>query len=328
MTITQSAFLAKSWNPVEVWFRPFIAIAAITHYIIKILLPINQAIIYPLWNLSLTNTRYLSSIIFILTLFFLIWRYRKTLPDMFFWGLALFLVTVSPMLGFIHFTWMEFAFVSDHYVYLGSPGVILMVVLAFEVIQKKWLYKSAVSSHLASDKSRKLRFNIFIISLICIATAAFSFRIVQQNKTWKNNFTLWTYTLTINPDCMIAHLNLGNHYMRNGDYKAAMSHYYEAARIDPDYAIAYRNVAICLQNLNRKDEAVSWYKAAVETVNRKSPQSWSLHTEYADYLLQLGRKKDALAEYELILKKNPPNAEKIKQTIRMVQSQIHSTLSN
>jgi protein O-mannosyl-transferase len=324
ITASQEALLAKSWNPVEVWIRPFIAIAAIAHYVIKMFLPFNQAIIYPRWDLSLANPRYVLSIIFISALFFLIWRSRKTLPAVFFWALALFLVTVSPMLGLKHFIWMEFAFVSDHYMYLGSPGIILMAVLSVDVMRQKWLDKVPVLSDPVLNKSKRYGFNIALIPLLCLVIAICCFRIIDQNKTWKNNFTLWTHTLAVSPDCMIAHINLGNHYLRKGDFKDAFAHYSETARIDPDYALGKRNAARCLRYMNKTDDAIFWYKDAVETLDRESPRSWSVHTEYADYLLQLGRMEESLAEYKVILAKNPPDAGKIKQTIRMMESRINS----
>jgi len=318
VTVYRSAYIAKSWEPVDLWLRPFIAISAIVHYILKMLLPFNQAILYPRWAESLAEPRYWLSLLFVMVMIGLVRRYRRSLPDLWFWGLLLFLITISPMLGFKHFSWMQFAFVSDHYMYIGGTGVILMVCLMVD----QWCRHGLQTGTGPHPKNRaKIRPRIILaLSFAFVFLAICCCRVGEQNRTWKNNFTLWTHTLSINPDSFVANLNLGNHYRRKGDLQSALTHYIETVRIRPDLVRGKRDAARCLGQLERVDAAIAYYRAAVKTANRKNPRSWSVHTEYADYLFSRGRVKEALAEYEMILKKNPPNKEKIKQKIRTIRS--------
>jgi hypothetical protein len=107
---------------IDLLMRPFIAVSAIAHYFVKMVIPVNLAAIYPRWELSLSEPRYWISAAGVIAACLLIWRYRDSLEDLWFWGLALFIFTISPILGLKYFSWMSFSFVADHYMYLGSSG--------------------------------------------------------------------------------------------------------------------------------------------------------------------------------------------------------------
>jgi hypothetical protein len=309
ITTTREQSIAKSWDSVDLSLRPFIAVSAIVHYVTKMLLPIHQAIIYPRWSESLWTPRYWISLVVVAAAAGLIWRYRRWLGDHWLWGLGLFLLTVAPVIGLKDFIWMQYAFVSDHYMYYGSTGVILMVGLLLE----KWCRQPA-----SFRRSRVATAG----ALSLVALAACGWRTVQQGATWKNNETLWTHTLTISPDCMIARLNLGNLRDRQGDLERALAEYKEMARIDPTFARAWLSCADVTRRLDRPEEAIQYYRTAVAAVEAKSPRSWSVHTQYADYLRSLGRNPEALAEYQAILRKRPPNAAAIQRAIQEIQEAV------
>ncbi len=317
ITSVREQFIAKSWEPLPYTLRPFIAVAALVHYVTKMLLPVRQAIIYPRWSESLLVPRYWISLAVVVAAGYLIWRHRRRLGDLWLWGLGLFLLTVAPVIGLKNFIWMQYAFVSDHYMYYGSAGIILMIGLLLE----KWC-RAAEASEMDDTPeaiSRLHRTRLAVAGGLSLAVlAACGWRSVQQCHTWKDNGTLWRHTVGVSPDCMIARMNLGNHYGRCREYEKALEQYREQARIDPHFATAWRSCARTARVLQRPDEAIAYYQLSVSTADAKNPRAWSIHVEYADYLWSLGRRNEAIAEYQAILQKRPADAaliNRIQQTI-------------
>jgi hypothetical protein len=300
----REGFIAKSWTPTEVYLRPFIAVSALVHYVVKMLAPVKQAIIYPRWGETLAEPRYWISLLVVIAAAILIRRYRAWLGDFWLWGLALFLLTVAPVLGLKHFIWMQFAFVSDHYMYYGSAGILLMIGLLLE----RWCRAGRRSLRMA------------IVGFVCLlALAGCAWRSVQQCRTWKDNGTLWSHTLRISPDCALANGNLGNSYFRHGMYEEALERYERWIRIEPNFARARRAGARAAKELGRVDEAVAHYQSAVAIAHAKEPGSWSIRAEYADYLLTLKRYREALAEYEAVLQRSPPKPAPIQKRVEQLR---------
>jgi tetratricopeptide (TPR) repeat protein len=303
----REGFIAKSWEPIETTLRPFIAVSALVHYVTKMLVPIKQAIIYPRWEESLGNPRYWISLAVIIAAAYLIRRYRNWLGDFWLWGLALFLLTIAPVLGLKHFIWMQFAFVSDHYMYYGSAGVLLMVGLLLE----RWC------------RAGKLRARTAAVGILClVALAGCAWRSVEQCRTWKNNAVLWSHTLSVAPDCALANGNLGNSYYRHEMYEEALERYKHWVRIEPNFARARRSVARAAKRLGRVEEAIEYYQAAIAISESKAPRSWSIRAEYAEYLVTIRRYNQALAEYEEVLRRSPPNPAPIAKRVEQLRQAL------
>ena len=318
ITSNREASIAKAWEPIDIWLRPFIAVSAIVHYVGKVLLPVKQALIYPRWAESLLEPRYWISAALFAGAAFLIRRYRAWLGDLWLWGLALFLLTVAPVVGLKHFIWTQYSFVSDHYMYYGTPGVLLMIGLLLE----KWWRVPAPSAPEGPPRSGSVvsTWRLAVVgALSLVVLAGLGRRTVQQNRTWKNNVTLWNHTLTVSPDCFVARLNLGNHYSRNGDHETALMHYKDWTRISPNFVRAWRSCASEAKQLGRVDEVIGYYRKAVAVAEAKNPLSWSVQTEFAGYLQSPGRIDEALAQYEAVLEKNPPNADKVKPVVERLR---------
>ncbi|UCG12243.1 MAG: tetratricopeptide repeat protein [Deltaproteobacteria bacterium] len=324
ITSAREAHIAKSWEPIDVWLRPFIAVSSLVHYVGKMLLPVKQAIIYPRWAESLLEPRYWISLAIFVAAAILIRRYREWLGDHWLWGLALYLLTVAPVLGLKHFIWTQFAFVSDHYMYYGSPGILLMIGLLLE----RWCREKDPSpgdGRAATSTSLKQSRVVVVGVLSVLGLAACGWRTVQQNRTWHDNAALWTHTLTVSSDCFLANMNLGNHYSREGNDQRALELYRECTRIRPDFAHTWRSSARKAGRLGLVDEAIGRFKNAVAAAEAKNPWAWSIQVEYADYLSSLGRLEEALVEYETVLQKEPPEASKIKAKADRVRLRVRNS---
>ncbi len=315
LTAIREASIAKSWEPIDMLLRPFIAVAALVHYVVKMFVPIKQAIIYPRWAESLSEPRYWISLVVVIVATILIWRYRAWLGDLWLWALALFLLSVAPVLGIKYFIWMQFAFVSDHYMYYGAPGVLLLAGL----LLARWCARESAEA----DGARHHGGRLAVVSVVCLlALAGCGVRTVQQNRTWKNNVTLWTHTLRLSPDCVVCNLNMGNHYARTGDHERALQHYKEFARVRPDYIRAWTACARQARQLGLTDEVITYYQQAIAAAEAKDRPTNRIQLEYADYLQTIGLFRQALAQYEAALAKRPPNAAAIDRVIEQIRRRL------
>ena len=157
---------------------------------------------------------------------------------------------------------------------------------------------------------------------ILIALSVCGLRTVQQNRTWKNNVTLWEHNLKINPDSFIANRNLGNHYTRNGDHERALAYYRELTRAYPELSISWNTSARAARRLQRTGEAIGYYKNAIIALERNNFRSWRLRTEYADYLNAIGNTSEALSEYQAIIAKEPPNMKKLEEKVESLRMRL------
>ena len=76
--------------------------------------------------------------------------------------------------------------------------------------------------------------------------------------------TLYRTTIDRNPDCWMAHYNLGLALADRGQLDEAIDHYKKAMEIQPDYAEAHYNLGIALASRGQLDEAIAHYKKAIE----------------------------------------------------------------
>ena len=76
---------------------------------------------------------------------------------------------------------------------------------------------------------------------------------------YRDNFTLYRTTLALNPDCWMAHNNLGQLLAAQpGRGPEARAEYEEALRLKPDYADAHNNLGLELSDGTRPEAPTRW----------------------------------------------------------------------
>jgi|GEM_PF-6422500 len=319
---------AKSRDPVDPVMRVPVAAAAITHYVSKFVAPVNLVPIYPRWpvdpSVNLFDLRYVVSLIALLVAAMLAWCYRRKLSVFVFWGAAFFLLAILPMLGFKYFNFLQFSFVSDHFVYHATPGFFLLVGLLLDRLCGKNRASAstgdnATTSDAQASPSAGRAMAVYLVTVGMLVIC--SWLTFQQNKVWKNGITFWEHTLTCNPDCFPGQWNLGNHYTRQHDYATALSYYREAARILDTHVWSRQYCARCCKELGRPDEALMYYQDAIDVAAKTKRFALDVRLEYAKYLSQLGKLQEAQVEYAKILKQRPHHKEAAMAT-RNLQNKI------
>ncbi len=98
------------------------------------------------------------------------------------------------------------------------------------------------------------------------------------------------HALDLDPDHVIARINLGRLLHGDGNLTGAEAHYREAIRSDPHYALGWYNLGVLLEDTSRPDDALACYEQAV----RADPELADAHYNLALLYDHAGRKPDAL----------------------------------
>lgn len=107
-------------------------------------------------------------------------------------------------------------------------------------------------------------------------------------------------SLKLNPSLASAHANLGSLYAKEEQWELAINCYQNALNIDPHFAGFYRNLAKVWQQVGREDLMVECWRQAVALEPEKTAAAD--YFNLAEKLLELERKEEAISYYRLAIK--------------------------
>jgi tetratricopeptide (TPR) repeat protein len=267
--------------------RLLIAGRDIWFYLGKLCWPVELAFIYPRWNVSQAVWwQYLFPAAALLLLGVLVWRrWRGPLA-----GLLFFVGTLFPALGFFNVYPFRFSFVADHFQYLAGLGPLTLAAAGI----------SAVPGLFRNRKP-------FLEPMMCAVLL-----LVLGTLTWKqcgmyaNDETLWQKTLRLNPNCWLAHHNLGFDLLqKEGRVDEAIAHFEKALEIDPATASTQFNLGDAFREKGQMDEAITHYRKALQI----KPDYAEAHNGLGNALLQKGSLDEAITHYRKALQIKPDIAE-------------------
>ncbi|HPR52128.1 MAG TPA: tetratricopeptide repeat protein [Deltaproteobacteria bacterium] len=137
--------------------------------------------------------------------------------------------------------------------------------------------------------------------LVILVLAFLSWR---QTGYWKNDFTLFSHSLAVDPDNYVAHVNLGNAYAMQDDYKQAAVHYQDALRIHRSDVLALNNLGKLSTKLGDKDRAIRYYSEAL----RYEPEDSTAHYELGSLYAERGALDEAIGHFSSVIRGDPSNA--------------------
>lgn len=187
--------------PIENKQRPLVAGSVLLFYPYKMLIPINQTPIYPLWDPDLADIRWYLPLLLSVGFIALIIRYRHKLGPHFIWATLLYGVTQVPMLGFKNINYFQFAFVADHYFYHGSIALFLMLALGLDFARRAIKPPSTG--------------NAAMTALVCAAVVALGVRTWFYCDYWQTRHTFWERVIAMNDRCWPAYYNTANAWFQD-----------------------------------------------------------------------------------------------------------------
>src|SRR6266404_207934 len=268
-------------NPVE---RVLVASRAVWFYLSKLLWPSNLTFIYPRWNISPTHlldyTWLLAGVVLCAAVYFAR-RYVGRSVEV---AAAFFVVTLSPVLGFIMLFTFRYTFVADHYQYLACIGPIA-------------LFSAGVAS--LGDVFKQHRSYILGASLFVVASlGALTWR---QAAMYGDIETLWRTTLAKNPHCWMAHTNLGIVLLQKGQLDDGIAQYRATLEMQPDSWDAEYNLGTALVGKGNVDEAILHCERAV-AMQPNDPDS---QVSLGDALLAKKQIDEAISHYQKAMALRP-----------------------
>jgi protein O-mannosyl-transferase len=268
-------------SPIE---RILVASRAVWFYLSKIFWPSKLTFIYPRWNISpadLVDYIWLLAGIAACVAIYFLRRYVGRSVEV---AAAFFVATLSPVLGFIMLFTFRYTFVADHYQYLACIGPI-----------------SLASAGIISLSDKFTQYRLLIVSAALLIVASLGTLTWQQATTYTNIETLWRTTLAKNPECWMAHSNIGLVLFQKGQIDDAIGHYRSALQMQPDWWDAEYNLGTALSAKGQVDEAILHCEKAVSM----RPTDPDAQVSLANLLFQKGRIDEAIAHYQKAITVRP-----------------------
>ncbi len=270
--------------------RGLIATRAVCFYFGKLVWPANLTFIYPRWTIEagavwpyVFPAMVASALI---ALAKLAPSRRGPLAALLIYGGTLF-----PALGFVNVFPFQYSYVADHFQYAAC--IALMVPVGWSL--------ATFSDQVSSFVRPYITAGIVAISLL-LALLTF-----QQARSYQNATVLYETTLARNPDCWLAHNNLGNILARSpATLPDAIIHLEAAVRLKPDGVYAQNNLANALANSDRMQDAIPHYEAALKS----DPTYSRAHKDFGTALMRTpAGTTEAIAHFEAAITLNADDEE-------------------
>ena len=232
--------------------RCLIAGRAVWFYLGKLVWPHPLMFVYPRWEIHAAQPLAYLPVLALMVVLFILWLNRKGWARPMLVALAYFLALLFPVLGFFNVYFFRYSFVADHFQYLASIGPLTLAA-------------AGISRLFGFFKKQELA----LCGALVVVLGALTW---QQAGIYRNLETLWRDTLAKNPDCWLAHNNLGLLLENQGRIEEAMEHYHKAIQINPNFSEALNNLGVALAAKGRFDEAIENYHKAIQ-INPNSADS-------------------------------------------------------
>lgn len=227
--------------------RLLIAGRALWFYAGRLLWPGDMPVIYPRWEIRAGDWAGWVWPVAALVSAALLWVLRGRLGRGPLVGAAFFAVTLSPVLGFVDYGYMQFAYVADRFQYLAGLGLM------------------AVAVGVATSGVERLGPNLRRASAVAFAGILLFFSVAtfRQARIYRDPPTFFGHITERNPDARDAWLNLGTALTDAGRHEEALPAAREALRTTANVASAHSNLGLALLNVERFEEAEAELRRAL-----------------------------------------------------------------
>jgi len=220
--------------------RIAVAGLAVWFYLAKAIAPFNTMMIYPRWTINPSNPLvYVPTLLLLLPIIAFTKNLQKTQTEKsknkgnprrapLQWAaltaLLSFILLLAPILGLINMSFHRFSLVADHWTYHALPALIALI--------------TAAIVHFCKKQQTQIAILLLITTVFAILTA-------QRAHLYADPATLWQDNINRNPQCWAAMNNYAIQILEQNpaaDPAPLIKHFRRAIEINPDYAVAHRNL--------------------------------------------------------------------------------------
>ena len=180
--------------------------------------------------------------------------------------------------------------VMEHRTYLPLVGFAL---LATAILS--WAYRTVTSLN-----SNDLPISLVQTGMLLILVL-FSMIIIDRNKVWKDELTLWADARQKSPGLVRPYNNLGEAHDKLGNYDQAIGEFKEALKINPKYFFGLNNLGNIYGKQGKYEEAISYFQKALHQKSDYSPAYYNIARAYH----LIGKKQEAAESYRKAIQFNP-----------------------
>ncbi|HXQ81665.1 MAG TPA: tetratricopeptide repeat protein [Opitutaceae bacterium] len=269
--------------------RLLLAGRVVWFYLGKLAWPADLIFVYPRWDAGSAAGGWAAYLVAAALVTAALWLLRgRSRGPLAAW--LFFVGSLFPALGFLNVYPFIFSYVADHFQYLASMGI--------------FAAGSAGAAGLLGRAPRPVRAAGWgIVSFLVAALAVLS---RAQSRTYADQRTLYETTIERNPECWMAHNNLGLWDEDRGDLEGAVAQYRETLRIKGDIASVHNNLGGILRTMpGGSDEAFAHIQEAL----RLLPDFAEAHNNLGVWYGDRGDSGNAIAQYGEALRLKPDYAE-------------------
>ncbi len=270
--------------------RLVIAGKAVWFYASKTVWPVRLTFVYPHWNLDAGSFwSWLPLAGLVVGGVLLGVRRRQSWARAGLFGCGFFVLALLPVLGFVDVYYFRYSFVADHFQYLACLGLVSLAASMGTSICER-----------AGHWGRRLGTVAAAIVLLTLGVSTW-----RQARIYQDSETLWGDTLMKNPQCWMAHNNLGATLVSLGRVQEAKGHYEQSLRINSGNAEAHNNLGDVLLQEGKVGDAIGQYEQAL----RSKPDYANVHNSLGNALYRAGKRDEALEHFQQALRISPDYAE-------------------
>jgi len=283
-------------NSYELYKRIGFAGYTFTQYILKLLLPVKLAAIYPypdIINKSMPAYYWLFLIPTLSVLYAFYYFVKKNRVIAF--SIAFFTINIALLLQLIP---VGSAIMADRYTYIPSIGFFIFIA---------WSVFTFIEKYPKQTMLLKGGLTIYLVLLTGLS--------VQRCKIWGDNITLWDDTLEKSPKAVVAWNNRGSTKDRDKDHKGAIEDFTRAILYKPDYKHAFYNRGTSRKDLAKEtkdstllvlalkdfDKAIEFDESFVEAYHNRAMTKENMADFISDSLKRVTRLNNALSDYNKTL---------------------------
>ena len=295
--------------------RALIAAQALWFYAGKLLWPADLAVIYPRWDVDAGDPLAWTYLVAAVATTAALWLFRSRIGRGPLAGSLFFAVTLSPVLGFVDYSYMQFSFVADRYQYLGGIGVLAVIIGAVARSVRRHAGDELAGTPSGVPLQTRPRsggtspdrwgFTVMVPVVTVIILTALGTLTWRQAGIYRDEITFFNYVISHNPQALRAHLNLGNALSKQGRLEDAAAAFRVDVAQNANNADALANLAGTLIKLNRLDEAEPHLRRALEIDPRHATATQNL----AALFRKEERHEEALEQFAAVLEIDPDNAQ-------------------
>lgn len=275
--------------------RTLIAARALWTYLHQLVWPAHLPVLYFRWKVHPADVSGWLALAGLVALGVGMWLARNRIGRGLIAGALFFVLTLSPVLGFVDFTFMRIAFMADRFQYLASIGP-LAVLLSLSVVM------------IDRTGQRRPRVKAGAVFLAAVTLAGLGVLTWRQSEIYRDGLTFAHHIAAFNPEHHFGQILLSGELNAAGHHVEALAAAKRAVARSEGLrgftpSEAHLPLAAALLDLDHPAEA--------EAVMRRSLALWP-HTRKADRRLHLARSlvrqarwKEGLAIYREILVDEP-----------------------